>query len=104
MALLGDIRFGLRTMANHRTSTIVALVALSLGMGANATVFSIANGALLKNMPFVGDDILYLSTKDLAHKGARGGVSYPDFLDWRAQSKSFRAMGAYRSQTVNLSD
>ncbi len=104
MALLGDIRFGLRTMANHRTSTIVALVALSLGMGANATVFSIANGALLKNMPFVGDDILYLSTKDLAHNQRRGGVSYPDFLDWRAQSKSFRAMGAYRSQTVNLSD
>ena len=39
MALLGDVRFGLRTMASHQTTTIVAIVALSLGMGANATVF-----------------------------------------------------------------
>jgi putative ABC transport system permease protein len=104
MALLGDIRFALRTMVSNRTTTIVAVVALSLGMGANATVFSIANGALFKNMPFVGDDILYLSTRDLAHGQRREGVSFPDFLDWRAQAKSFRSMGAYRFQTVNLSE
>jgi len=104
MALLGDIRFGLRTMVHNRTTTIVAIVALSLGMGANATVFSIANGALFKNLPFVGDDILYLATQDLAHGQRRGGVSFPDFLDWREHAKSFRAMGAYRFQTVNLSE
>ena len=104
MALLGDIRFGLRTMANHRTTTIVAIVALSLGLGANATVFSIANGALFKNMPFVGDDIFYLATKDVAHGQQRGGVSFLDFLDWRAHSQSFRAMGAYRNRNVNLSE
>jgi putative ABC transport system permease protein len=104
MALFGDIRFALRTMAHHRTTTIVAIVALSLGLGANATVFSIVNGALFKNMPFVGDDILYLGTRDLAHGQQRGGVSFPDFLDWRAQAKSFHAMGAYRFQTVNLSE
>jgi putative ABC transport system permease protein len=104
MALLGDIRFGLRTMVHNRTTTIVAIVALSLGMGANATVFSIANGALFKNMPFVGDDILYLATRDLAHGQQRQGVSFPDFLDWREHAKSFRAMGAYRNRNVNLSE
>ena len=83
MALLGDLRFALRTMASNRTTTIVAVVALSLGMGANATVFSIVDGALFKNMPFVGDDILYLATRDVAHGQRRGGVSFPDFLDWR---------------------
>ncbi len=79
MALLGDIRFALRTMASNRTTTIVAVVALSLGMGANATVFSIVNGALFKNMLLVGDDILYLSTRDLAHGQKRGGVVVPGF-------------------------
>lgn len=48
MALFGDIRFALRTMAHNRTTTVVAIVALSLGLGANATVFSIVNGALLR--------------------------------------------------------
>ena len=104
MALLGDIRFALRTMAHNRTTTIVAIIALSLGLGSNAVVFSIVNGALFKNMPFVGDDIMYLATRDLAHGQRRGGVSFPDYLDWRAQAKSFRAMGAYRFQTVNLSE
>src|SRR5580698_2542154 len=99
MALLGDIRFALRTMVHNRTTTIVAIVALSLGLGSNAVVFSIVNGALFKNMPFVGDDIRYLATRDLAHGQRRGGVSFPDYLDWRAQAKSFRAMGAYRFQT-----
>ena len=84
---------------------MVAIVALSLGMGANATVFSIANGALFKNMPFVEDDILYLATRDLAHGQQRQGVSFPDFfLDWREHAKSFRAMGAYRNRNVNLSE
>ena len=55
-------------------------------------------------MPFVGDDILYLSTQDLAHGQRRGGVSFPDFLDWREHAKSFRAMGAYRNRNVNLSE
>jgi len=104
MGLLGEVRFALRTMANNRTTTIVAVVALSLGLGANATVFSIANGALFKNMPFVGDDIFYLATKDVAHGQQRGGVSFPDFLDWREHAKSFRAMGAYRNRNVNLSE
>jgi putative ABC transport system permease protein len=104
MALLGDIRFALRTMAGNRTTTIVAIVALSLGMGANATVFSIVNGALFKNLPFVGDDILYLATRDLAHGQRGGGVSFLDFLDWREHAKSFRTMGAFRSRSVNLSE
>src|SRR5580704_12068137 len=104
MALLGDIRFALRTMVHNRTTTIVAIVALSLGMGANATVFSIVNGALFKNLPFVGDDILYLATRDLAHGQRGGGVSFLDFLDWREHAKSFRTMGAFRSRSVNLSE
>ena len=88
MAILGDIRFALRTMASNRTTTIVAIVALSLGMGANATVFSIASGALFKNMPFVGDDILYLATRDLAHASSARASPFRTF--WTGESTPSR--------------
>lgn len=104
MALLEDVRFGLRTMAKNPTSTLVAVVALSLGLGANAVVFSIAYGVLFKNMPFVSDRILYLHGRDAARAGALMGVSLPDFRDWSAQAKSFRGLGAFTFGAGNISD
>ena len=104
MAGLEDVRFGLRTMAKSPGFTLVAVIALALGIGANATVFAITNGVLFKNMPFVSDRILYLSTRNVNRAQRRVGLSYPDFRDWRAQAKSFDAMGAYNFSVVNLSD
>ncbi len=104
MRLMEDVRFGLRAMVKNAGFTAVAVVALSLGIGANATVFAITNGVLFKNMPFVSDRILYLSTRNLARGDRRSGVSYPDFRDWRTQSKAFDAFGAYNFNNVNVSD
>src|SRR5215471_13012546 len=104
MTLFEDMRFGLRTMAKNPSFTLVAVVALALGIGANATVFAIINGVLLKGMPFVSDRILYLSTRNVNRNQRRIGLSYPDYRDWRAQSKSFSAMGAYRFTVANVSD
>ena len=104
MILFEDIRFGVRTMAKNPSITLVAVVALALGIGANATVFAITNGVLFKGMPFVSDRILYLSTRNLNRGQRRVGLSYPDYRDWRAQAKSFRAMGAYRFSMANVSD
>ena len=61
MILFEDLRFGMRTMAKNPSFTLVAVVALALGIGANATVFAITNGVLFKSMPFVSDRILYLA-------------------------------------------
>ena len=104
MTLFEDIRFGVRTMAKNPSFTLVAVVALALGIGANATVFAIINGVLFKGMPFVSDRILYLSTRNVNRAQRRVGLSYPDFRDWRSQAKSFDAMGAYRFTVANLSD
>jgi len=104
MILFEDIRFGARTMAKNPGFTLVAVVALALGIGANATVFAITNGVLFKSMPFVSDRILYLSMRNPTRGQRRVGLSYPDYRDWRAQAKSFDAMGAYRFTVANLSD
>src|SRR5579862_1157154 len=104
MAFFEDVRFGLRSLAKNPGFTIVAAAALALGIGTNATVFAITNGVLFKNMPFVSDRILYLSTKNLRRGERRSGVSWPDFRDWRAQSKAFESMGAFDFTTVNVSD
>jgi putative ABC transport system permease protein len=104
MILFEDIRFGVRTMAKNPSFTLVAVVALALGIGASATVFAITNGVLFKSMPFVSDRILYLANTNVSRGQNRLGLSYPEFRDWRTQAKSFDAMGAYRFSVANLSD
>jgi predicted permease len=104
MVLLEDIRFGLRKIAKDPGFTLTAVVALSLGIGANATVFAITNGVLFKNMPFVDDRILYLTTRNIDRGDRNNGVSWPDFRDWRAQVKSFEALGAYTFDPQNVTD
>ncbi len=104
MVLFEDIRFGLRKLATDPGFTLTAVVALALGIGANATVFAIANGVLFKNMPFVDDRILYLETRNLDRADRNSAVSWPDFRDWRAQVKSFEALGAYNFDQFNVTD
>jgi putative ABC transport system permease protein len=104
MAIIEDIRYGLRTMARNPGFSAIAVIALALGIGANATVFAITNTALFKNMPFVSDRIVYLSTHSAQQARFTLGVSYPDFRDWSTQSKSFDGMALYTSQSENVSD
>src|SRR5579864_8439293 len=104
MAWFEDIRFGLRKLWKNPGFTLTGVVALALGIGANATVFAITNGVLFKNMPFVDDRILYLTTTNLDRGERNSGVSLPDFRDWRAQVKSFEALGAYNFDQFNVTD
>ena len=103
--LLQDIRFGVRTLAKNPGFTAVAVTALALGIGANATVFSMVNAVLFKSLPFDRNDrILYLSSADLRTGRATGGVSYADYYNLRDQAKSFTALAAYTGCLGNLSD
>jgi len=95
-----DVRYGLRAMARHPGFTGIAVAALALGIGVNATVFAIADGVLLKSMPFVSGRILYLQAQGVN----RSGVSYPDFRDWSEQAKSFDGLALYDFNQANLSD
>jgi putative ABC transport system permease protein len=86
--LLDDIRLSFRTLRQNPGFTAVAVTMLALGIGVNATIFTVTNAVLFKGFPGVAgnDRILYMSTFDGCC------VSYPDFLDWRAQAKSFEGM------------
>jgi hypothetical protein len=105
MNLIEDVRFGLRSMAKNPGFTAVAIAALALGIGVNAVVFGIVDAVLFKGIPFVGDNVLYLTTHNAARPNADdNGVSYPDFRDWSAQAKSFEGMALYSASPTNVSD
>jgi putative ABC transport system permease protein len=104
MVLFEDLRFGLRKLARDPGFTLTAVVALALGIGASATVFAITNCVLFKNMPFVDDRILYLTTRNVDRGDRNSGVSWPDFRNWRSQVKSFDGLGAYSFDQGNVTD
>ncbi len=100
-----DLRFGFRTLAKSKGFSAVAIAALALGIGANATVFSLANGILFKSLPFHDSDkVLYVSSQNLKNPRGPDGISRPEFQDLRAQVRSFQTLGANTRTSANLSD
>src|SRR5215469_6439532 len=99
--LLQDIRFGLRMLAKNRGFTIIALFTLALGIGANTVLFSVVNGVLLNPLPFPDSgQLVALFTNRLQFD--RASVSYPNFLDWQRENRTFISMAAYRPDNFNL--
>jgi predicted permease len=95
--LLQDLRYGVRTMLRAPGFTVLAVVALALGIGANAAIFSVVNAVLLR--PLAYQDSEQLVT--ILMKGS-GPVAVANYLDWRDQSHSFDAMGAADYWSPNL--
>ena len=105
ITLLQDIRYGLRMLRKSPAFTVVALITLALGIGANTAIFSIVNAVLLRPLPFPDSDrLLYVTSafsnqKDVTRPFAN---SYPDFFDWRAMAKSFTGIASYHGDSVTL--
>ena len=100
-ALLHDLRFGIRTLLKTPGVTVVAVIALALGIGANTAMFSVVNGVLLRPLPYRDPGrLLMLYTSMPQFREA--SVSYPNFLDWQQRSRSFDRMAAYRREGFNL--
>jgi putative ABC transport system permease protein len=99
--ILQDLRFAIRGLARRPGFTAVAALTLALGIGANTAVFSVVNAVLIRPLPYVHPDELVLIWGTQGAEGGQG-VVYPDYLDWRARNHTFAEMGAFRSQSVNL--
>jgi len=105
MSFFEDLRFAGRMLTKDPKFTAVVVLALALGIGANTTVFTLVNAVLFRGLPFErADRIMHISSTRVARGDNRLGVSYPDFKDWKAQTKTFQNLGAFSLETINLSD
>jgi putative ABC transport system permease protein len=85
-----DIQYGLRMLAKNPGFTAIAVLTLSLGIGANTAIFSVVNGVLLRDLPFPESDrIVTLWENNTTDGLERDDVSPANFLDWRDRQKSF---------------
>ena len=101
-SFLHDLKNGVRMLLKNSGFTIVAVLTLALGIGANTAVFSLVNSVILRPLPLPDSrQLMVLFVKD--GDGAPGwGAAYPDFEDVRQQNRSFQGITAYAPQSVNL--
>src|SRR4030095_7643647 len=91
--LIKDFRYGLRSLKKHRGFTVIAVITLALGIGANTAIFSVLNAVLLRPLPYPNPErLVALSENSLEDPDI--SVSYPDYLDWREQQSVFEEMSA----------
>ncbi len=95
-----DIRYGVRMLVKHRLATLVCVVALALGIGANTAMFSLAEAFLLRPVPFDNaDKFVALVDAQPGQNIDLNAVAPATYFEWRHQAESFEQMGAYRGHS-----
>ena len=98
-----DLRYGLRTLLKNPGFTIIAVIALALGIGANSAIFSVVNAVLLRPLPFKNPEQLVMVWENATHLGfPKNTPSPPNFLDWQRQNTVFTGMAAMSERSFNL--
>src|SRR5712671_1054282 len=101
-SMLQDLRFALRRLIKDRWFTLAAIAALALGIGANSAVFTLVNAVLLRGLPVDHPDrIMWVDSRDQLGRGR--GVSFQDFEDWRAASRTFNGLTLVQNGTMIIS-
>ena len=95
-----NLRYGLRLLRKAPGFTIVAVITLALGIGANTAIFSVIYAALLAPLPYPNSDRLVMVWSKVP--GGRNSVSTSDYLDWKRESTVFQGMGAFTESLFNL--
>jgi putative ABC transport system permease protein len=98
-----DIRYAFRMLIAHPGTTVVAVLTLALGIGANTAIFSAVNAVLLRPLPYPEPDRLVMIWEKRAREGVLDNVVAPaDYLDWEQQQRSFEAIAGMTVATVDL--
>jgi len=111
--MLGDFRYALRSLIRTPGFTAIAILALTLGIGASTAIFSVVNAVLLKPLPFPDADRLVMLWEERQLPGAQAIATDTritccrdnpiNVLEWRSRSRSFDRMSAFTQLPVNLS-
>src|SRR5882762_5350880 len=100
--LMQDLRFGARTLAKSPGFAAVAILTMTLGIGANTALFSVVNGILLNPLPYSNPEQLVTLAESKPNFDS-GSISFPHFRDWRKDNRTFSMMGISRSYSYSLS-
>jgi predicted permease len=102
--LLSYGRFGVRQLRKNPTFALTTILTLALGIGATTAIFSLVYAVMLKPLPFPESDrLVWLSQEDHSTGAATPeSLSYPDYFDWRAQSRTFSGLASFTSGNVTL--
>ncbi len=99
---MNDLRFALRQLRKSPGFTIIAVLTLALGIGANSAIFSVVNAVLLRPLPYPQPERLVYLNEVIG--GTNTSIALPDYVDWQRDSKSFQHLALTRLESLNLSD
>jgi predicted permease len=101
--IIKDIRYGIRGLLKRPGFTIIALITLALGIGANTAIFSVVNAVLLRPLPFQDPEQLVIVWEDATFAGFPRNTPAPaNYVDWKNQNQSFSDMAASHETSFNL--
>src|SRR6266508_1808038 len=90
-----DLRYGARMLIKNPGFTLIAVITLALGIGANTAIFSVINAVLLRPLPYPESErLVWLAERLPNHTGL--SVAYPNFADWRDRKTVFESFGVYK--------
>src|SRR3954452_23519840 len=99
--LLQDLRYGIRVLLKSPGVSVMAILALALGIGANTAIFSVVNAVLLRALPFKNPDQLVAVNKVQTSEGLPGIAAF-EYLAWRDQANNIADVAAYSNDNFNL--
>jgi predicted permease len=98
---LQDLRHAVRLLTTRPGFTLMAILPLALGIGANTAMFSVLNGVLLRPLPFRDPDRL-VQMREKTTEFSQMAVSYPNLQDWQRQNRSFESIAGFRDDEATL--
>src|SRR6266545_6806166 len=99
--LLQDLKCGVRMLLKKPVFSLIAVITLALGIGANTAIFSVVNAVLLRTLPYFHANQL-VAVSSTSSSGDRDGISVPEVQDYQTQMRSLEDLAGFQSQSVNV--